>query len=143
MPYWRLLYHVIWGTKNRAPLLTQEIEKNLFGYLRGKAYAINCNIIAINGVEDHIHLAITIPPAIAVARAVGRLKGASAYHLNQNFPLAPYFAWQSSYGVLPLSEKDLVYVVGYIDRQKQHHAANLLEDQFENIHLIDPRPTGP
>ena len=140
MPYWRLIYHIIWGTKNRERLITPEIERDLYGYLRGKAFAMNCSLHAINGVADHIHLAISIPPALAVARAVGRLKGASAHYLNQKYPMGVYFAWQRFYSVLSISEKDLAFVVGYINRQKQRHAANLLEQQFEALQPMRPGP---
>ena len=36
MAFWRLFYHIVWATKGREPLITQELEAELYGYLRGK-----------------------------------------------------------------------------------------------------------
>ncbi|HEX5944159.1 MAG TPA: transposase [Anaerolineales bacterium] len=67
MPYWRLFYHVIWSTKNRLPLIDPAWEKDLHGYIRGKATALECIPYAIGGMPDHLHVAISIPPKLAVA----------------------------------------------------------------------------
>ncbi len=37
MPFWRLYYHVVWGTYQREPLLVGEIERQVYGALLGKA----------------------------------------------------------------------------------------------------------
>lgn len=134
MPYWRLFYHAVWGTKNRLALIDPIWEKDLHGYIWGKATALECIPHAIGGMSDHIHVAISIPPKLSVATLIGKLKGASSHHINENYA-GGSFLWQAEYGVLTFSEKALSSVVGYINNQKKHHADNTINIAMENIAL--------
>ena len=75
MPYWQLFYHLVWSTKNRQPFLTPSVEPIIFGFLRSKAIALGGVVFAINGMFDHVHMLVSIPPRIAVADFVGQVKG--------------------------------------------------------------------
>ena len=134
MPYWRLFYHVVWGTKHRLALIDPAWEANLYGYIRGKATALECIPHAIGGMPDHMHVAISIPPKLCVATLVGQLKGASSHHINEKYTHGS-FIWQAEYGVLSFSEKALPSIAGYINTQKKHHAENTLNVVLENITL--------
>jgi putative transposase len=134
MPYWRLFYHVVWGTKNRLELIDPAWEKDLYGYLWGKATALECIPHAIGGMPQHIHVAISIPPKFSVAIAIGRLKGASSHYVNEKYADGS-FLWQAEYGVLSFSEKSLPFIVDYINKQKKHHADHSLNMDMENIAL--------
>ena len=104
MPYWELYYHIVWGTKNRLELIDPAWEQDLYGYIRGKATALECFPHAIGGIADHIHIAISIPPKLAVATLIGQLKGASSHHVNKTYTNGS-FLWQTEYGVFSFSEK--------------------------------------
>ena len=122
MAFWRTYYHLIWATKERQPLITQEKETELYGYIIGKANALECIIHAINGTENHIHIVASIPPKLSIAEFVKKIKGSSAYHLNHcKFSSDIPFAWQKSYGVLTLGSKQLDDAKGYVNNQKEHH----------------------
>ena len=45
MPYCQLYYHLVWTTRNRAPLLTPTAEPAILDYLRWRA--INCRIFML------------------------------------------------------------------------------------------------
>ncbi len=133
MPYCSLYYHIVWSTKNRLPLIEAAWEEDLYGYMRGKAIALGCKVHAINGMADHTHVVISIPPKLAVATLVGHLKGASSHHVNGNFVVLHSFAWQSEYGAFTFSEKSLPQVVNYVVHQKKHHTDKSLDHTFENF----------
>jgi putative transposase len=124
MPYWRLFYHVVWSTKDRQPLIDPAWEKDLYGYLWGKATALECIPHAINGMPDHMHVVLSIPPRLAIAEIVGQLKGASSHHNNAQY-LDGAFAWQAEYSIFSISESVLEKTVAYINMQKisQFHCA--------------------
>jgi REP-associated tyrosine transposase len=132
MPYWRLFYHVVWGTKNRLPLIESVWEADLHGYIWGKATALECIPHAINGMPDHIHVALSIPPKLSVATLIGQLKGASSHRINQKYA-GNTFAWQAEYGVVSFSESSLARVVDYVKKQKKHHAEHKLNMAMENF----------
>ena len=136
MPYWRLFYHVVWGTKNRLPLIEFAWEADIHGYIWGKATALECIPHAINGMYDHIHVALSIPPKLSVATLIGRLKGASSHYVNEKYTTGA-FMWQSEYGVTSFSERSLPRVVDYVKNQKKHHANNSLDIAMENFGVAE------
>ncbi len=141
MAYWRLYYHFVWTTKNRVPLITPEVEEVLFGYLIGKAYDMKSIVHAVGGIEDHVHLAASVPPSVALSDFAARLKGSSSHRLNEMLNGA--FAWQGGYGVVSFGEKQLQWVVKYVNGQKQHHAEHTAVGKLEAITVNSdgPAPT--
>ena len=79
MPYYELYYHLVWATKEREPLITPALLPELLEYLRGKGIQLGGIVHAVGGIEEHVHVAASIPPRIAVATYVGQLKGASSH----------------------------------------------------------------
>ena len=143
MPYWRLFYHITWGTKHRLPLIENSWEDDLYGYLWGKTDALGCIPHAIIGVVDHVHIVISIPPKFAVAEVIGKLKGASSHHVNQTILGEKNFYWQAEYGVMTFSERHLSTVVAYVQNQKKHHAEEWLWTILESRSIGAPSDKSP
>lgn len=142
MPFWRTYNHLVWATKNRDPIIDTNIEDRLFPYLIKKAGETAVNVYAINGWTDHIHLIVSIPPKWSVADVVKRLKGASAYYLNQAFERNERFTWQRGYGVLTLGERQRSTAGKYVNRQKEHHRQNTTNSWLERVYEFDDGPTA-
>jgi REP element-mobilizing transposase RayT len=100
----------------------------------GKATALECIPYAINGMSDHIHVVISIPPKLSVATVIGQLKGSSSHRVNEVFVTNKSFAWQSEYSVFSISKQACPAIVQYVKNQKQHHAENSFKIQLENLH---------
>ncbi len=134
MAFWRCYYHIVWATKRRQPLITPDIERVIIQTAMEKSQSMGCHILAMNGVADHMHTAVCIPPHVAVAEWVRSVKGLSAHTVNDLFPdLEVRFQWQRSYGALTFGAKLLPVVTHYIMRQKEHHQHNTLESYLERI----------
>ena len=132
MTFWRCYYHFIWATKLREPVMDARIEQIVFQAIRAKSSEMGCSVLAVNGTVDHVHVALNIPPRVAVADWAKQAKGLSAYEVNAMFPnRESRFRWQDSYGVLTFGVKQLDFVVGYISRQKEHHRDNALYAYLE------------
>ena len=121
MPYCQLLYHLVWTTKGRAPLLTPEVEPVVYSLLRTKAGQLEAQVFALDGIEDHIHMVVSIPAKLAVARFIGQVKAVSSTLFNKAHAELPAFAWQEEYGAFTLDLKRLSNHVNYVLRQKEHH----------------------
>lgn len=126
MPYWQLFYHIVWATKNREPLLTPDIEPSIHGFLRSKATGIGATVFALNGMADHVHMVVTIPPTIAVSKFIGQVKGVASTRLNKLRPTSLHFSWQAEYGICSFDRKRLPYYMAYVVAQKEHHAQKTL-----------------
>ncbi|MFQ5614488.1 MAG: IS200/IS605 family transposase [Anaerolineae bacterium] len=133
MSFWRLHYHLIWATYQREPFLVDNIERQVYGTILNKAKELNCIVHAIGGIEDHIHLAVSIPPKLAVAEVIRHLKGASAYYVNHQSQTAAAFKWQGGYGALSFGDRSLETIVAYIRNQKEHHRQRTTIAIYERV----------
>lgn len=136
--YHKLYYHAIWRTYRSEPSITPDIEKVLFPFLKNKAKRFKCYIFEVNGTKDHVHVAMSIPPTVAVSDILGKLKGSSSYFLNKELQITDDFSWQDGFGVLSFAEKDLPRIVEYIWNQKLHHRGDTLNKQMERVEGEDP-----
>ena len=126
----RLFYHFVWATKDREPLINEKIEKTLFYCISEKVGGLNSICHQIGMTEDHIHLAVTVPPVISLASFVKNIKGNSTFLVN-NSVSDQHFSWQGGYGVVSFNEKLLPIIKKYIKNQKQHHKNDTLIEILE------------
>jgi putative transposase len=132
MPFWKCFYHAIWSTYGREPVITSAIEKVIFEAIQAKTRAMDGVIFAINGVEDHIHIELTLAPHVAGAEWIRNVKGLSAHNVNDAFPnLENRFRWQKGYGLLTFGTNALPDVVRYVEQQKSHHANKTTNNYLE------------
>lgn len=141
MSFWRTYYHIVWGTKNREPLITPEIEPELFKYIVHKAHEIEIKVHALNGWTDHVHVVASVPPKLAVADGVRRLKGASSSFMRTSHFRHPSFEWARGYGVFTLGESQREFAEAYVNNQKEHHAKQTTNRWLEYTQAADEGPT--
>ena len=140
MPYWRLFYHLIWATRDRLPLIDAGMWPELEQLLVFTARKNQMIVHGVGGVANHVHMAVSIPPAMSVANAVGRLKGSSSRMMSHNPDDS--FGWQSEYGVVSFAERHLQQVVAFIHDQPRHHAQNTLWPALEQLDGSSASTTG-
>lgn len=140
MAYWQLYYHLVWATKHREPLITAELEPMLWQYLRGKGLALGGVVHAVGGIEDHVHVAVSVPPRLAVATYVGQLKGASSHWVTHLSGYPHPFDWQEGYGAFSFSRRSLPQVVDYVHRQHEHHHGGVVIGALERMESEDVGP---
>lgn len=138
MAHWRLFYHFVWVTKSREPLLTAELQYRVFPYLMSKGRELGALMLALNGLEDHVHVVAAVPPRMAPAEFVKRLKGASSRFISRELGLP--FSWQEGYGVYSISETDVQRVIEYVRAQKEHHRSRTCVAGWEGMSGGDDGP---
>jgi len=131
MPYWQLFYHAVWATRFRERVLGPEVEPFVHDLIREKATEMGAVVHSLNGMEDHVHLVVSLPPKIAPALFVGQVKGASSTRLNQSKRLDRQFFWQDEYSIFSLDAKRLPHHVAYVENQKLHHARSTVIPALE------------
>lgn len=142
MTFWRLHYHLVWGTYQHLPLLSPEIERALYACIHDKAEELQIVVHAVGDVEDHVHLAVSIPPKLSVADCVRHLKGSSSHHINQLPSGKGGFGWQDGYGALTFGDRAMEDVVHYVLHQKEHHAKKTIRPLFERMDEQEEGPRG-
>jgi putative transposase len=140
MSYWRLFYHIVWGTKNREPLITPENEPLIIRSIRATSSANSAYIHGFGAMSDHFHLVVSIPPRIAISGFVHDIKGASS-HLVRSTESPKSFLWQGEFGAVTFDETLLPKIVAYAENQKRHHANGTTRPKLEIMTNSQPNPT--
>jgi len=133
MPYWKLHYHLVWATKNREPVIDDTAEQIIRRSIASTSRSLKMTLHAVGMVADHVHVAVSIPPSVAVSEAVGRLKGASPHALHNSPEPLSDFGSQAEYGALSISGRGLDELIEYVVNQPARHAANGLHAALERI----------
>ncbi len=121
----RILLHAIFSTKGRTNRLYRNMRDDLFGYMYGVARNLGVQVIKAGGVDDHVHLLLNVKPVHAPSSIVRDLKSNSSKWIHETYSQLHDFAWQSGFGIFSVSESAVPEVVAYIERQEEHHRANL------------------
>ncbi len=79
-------YHIVWITKYRKKVLTDDIAQRLRDIIRQICSAEKVDILKGAIGQDHVHILLEIPPYIAVSRIIQHLKGESSRKLQMEFP---------------------------------------------------------
>lgn len=90
--YVSALFHCVFSTKERQRFITGDIEDRLWRYMGGIARENRMKALQIGGVEDHIHLLLSIPATLAVSKAMQLIKGGSSKWIHDTFPQHRDFA---------------------------------------------------
>jgi putative transposase len=132
--------HVVFSTKERRKLISQQMQPKLWSYLGGIGRNHGFLVLANGGIEDHVHLLIQLPPVLALAEAVSLLKSNSSRWMGEH---GIQFAWQEGYGAFAVSASNLGVVERYIQNQHIHHRKTTFEQEFLALlrkHRIDFDP---
>ena len=132
MPFTQLYYHIVTATHRRRPFITPAVETVLYDAVREKTRAVDGRPVRLGGIEDHMHLVAVVPPTLPVARFVQAIKTYSCYRVRQAFGREA-FRWQRGYGAFTASPHHLDGLLAYVDRQKEHHAADRVWTRYERI----------
>lgn len=124
------LVHYIFSTKERFPLIDAELESRLWPYMGGIARENRMKAMAIGGTADHIHMLVSLPATMSLAKGVQLIKGGSSKWVHDEFSKYRKFEWQDGYGAFSVSASKMRTVINYIDRQKEHHRKKTFEEEF-------------
>jgi REP element-mobilizing transposase RayT len=131
--YASLIVHVIFSTKNSENFIHRDIEARVWAYLGGMARENDFVALCIGGVENHVHMLLSLPPDLAVSKAVQLIKGGSSAWIKKTFPAVPglaYFAWQDGYAAFSVSKSQVEEVRQYIEGQREHHRVRTFEEEY-------------
>src|SRR5579872_581254 len=118
--YDSLLFHCVFSTKHRKPIIPEEIQPKLWAYIGGIARTNKFRALAVGGMADHAHVLLALPATLTVAKAVQWIKGGSSKWMNDHAQRRT-FAWQDSYGAFSIGISQLEDTVRYIHTQEEHH----------------------
>jgi REP element-mobilizing transposase RayT len=126
--YTRLLYHVVFSTKNREPWIDPAWRSELHAFIGGVVRNRKGDLIVAGGIPDHIHLLLRLAADRSISDVVRDIKSNSSAWLHDRKVMP--FAWQDGYGAFTLSPSAIPGVTAYIHNQVEHHAHQTFRDEF-------------
>ena len=130
MSYVSSYFHCVFSTKERRPLITPPLSQRLWPFLGGIARQNKMKAIAIGGAQDHVHILLSLPPALPIAKAMQLIKGGSSKWIHETFPDQGLFVWQEKYGAFSASFSQLDAITQYIKDQAEHHRKMSFQEEF-------------
>ncbi len=124
------LVHCVWSTKNRVSLMDADLRERLWPYFGGIARENKMKALAVGGAADHVHILISLPGAVSVAKAIQLLKGNSSKWIHETFPRLAAFSWQQGYGAFSIGVSGVDATVAYIRKQPEHHRQRTFREEF-------------
>src|SRR5205809_434967 len=124
----KVLIHVVFGTKRRAPLLPQTPYAELHAYAHGILKKQKCHLIEMNNVADHVHLLFDLHRTEALSDVVMHLKKGTSRWIKEQSPEFQNFDWEDGYGAFSIGRSQREGLVSYIRKQQQRHARISYED---------------
>jgi len=119
--------HLVFSTKGRLQLISNDIQPRLWGYIAAICKKNAMTVFAVGGIADHIHILFRLPPALSLVRAVTLIKSNSSKWMRQT---KRTFAWQNGYGAFSVSSSNVSTVIRYINQQEAHHKKKTFDEEF-------------
>ena len=121
MSYTTSYYHIVFRTYCSEPTIPVDHERELYAYIYGIAKNLRCQTYRIGGMPDHVHIFVSLPPALPLSEFVQRVKTDSSKWMKNNSNYPHFRGWGREYAGFSYSLQDKDKIVGYIMRQKEHH----------------------
>ncbi|MGH9520958.1 MAG: IS200/IS605 family transposase [Terriglobales bacterium] len=120
--------HCVFSTKNRVHGIPPAVQPDLWAYIGGIARANAAKAMAVGGTDNHVHVLLSVPSIMSVARAVQLIKGGSSKWLHDEHKLT--CEWQEGYGAFTVGMSQVPRTIKYISSQPEHHHTLSFEDEF-------------
>ena len=126
----KVYVHIVFHTKYNQDLIKPDVESELYAYMGGILKENKCVPIAINGIENHVHVLCIQSKNIALADLLEELKRNSSRWIKTKGIGYVNFAWQGGYGCFSVSQSKVEVVKRYIENQKQHHKTESVKEEY-------------
>jgi len=131
--YTQIYIHVVFAVQERASLINPEWKEELFKYIAGIFKNQGIKLIAIGGMEDHIHILFALDPKIALSDLIRNVKANSSKFINERGFVRGKFYWQEGFGAFSYSRSQIHKVAKYVLNQENHHANKSFKDEFVGL----------
>ena len=131
--YSKLSFHLIWSTKNREALITDDIKNRLYGYIKTVINDKKQHVYVINGMPDHIHLLIGLSPTICVSDFIKDVKTSATKWMHSSPINLKTFSWQEGFSAYTVGYSTIQSVIQYIKNQENHHQTVTFEEEYTHF----------
>jgi len=128
--YRKIYLQLVFAVKNRQSLLEKSWRDDVFKYISGIINNRNHFSLAVNGVDDHIHIFFHYSGKELVEDLVREIKKASSSYIKLNKLCPVKFEWQAGYGVFSYSYRQKDMIMKYVLNQEKHHEKKSFKQEY-------------
>ncbi len=128
--YSQIHIQAVFAVAGRRSLIHPDWKEELFKYIAGIFRNQKQKLLAIGGVQDHIHLLFGLRPNIAISDLLRDVKANSSAFVNESRLIRSRFSWQEGYGAFSYSKSQVDVVAKYVLNQEKHHARRTFKDEY-------------
>ncbi len=129
----KIYMHIVFAVKFRQALIQPEWEDELFKFITGVISKRGQKLYIVNGWFDHIHLLLSLEGDFYLPYLVRDIKRSSTEFIRRRGFTRKNFRWQEGYGAFSHDDRCLNNVIGYIERQKEHHMKKDFRKEYEQL----------
>ena len=129
----KLYVHLIFSTKNRAPLLDEAIRAKVFAYLATVVRSYGGSYVVVGGMTDHVHLLFDVGKKHSPLQFVEQVKRESSKFIKTLGPEYSEFYWQRGYGMFSVSPTHLTAAERYVKNQEEHHRMKTFQEEYREF----------
>lgn len=131
--YTQIYIQVVFATSGRLSLIRGEYKEEIYRYITGIVRNDGHQLLAINGMPDHIHILLGVRPDMSLSDLVRDIKANSSRFINQRKLAGGKFGWQDGFGAFSYGRSQLNSVISYIRNQEKHHARRSFKDEYLSL----------
>ncbi len=131
--YTQIHIHAVFAVQNRECIIKKEWKDELYKYISGIVKNNNHKLLAINGMQDHIHILVGMRPAQSLSDLMQDIKGGSSKWINDKRFVRGKFSWQEGYGAFAYNKSTLPVVISYIEKQEEHHGKKSFREEYKEL----------
>jgi REP element-mobilizing transposase RayT len=131
--YTQIHIQFVFAVKNRTAVIAKLWKDELYKYMTGIIQNKGHKLLAINGVEDHIHILVGLKPTESISDLMRELKSNSSKWVNEKGYTKGKFEWQEGYGAFSYSKSQVTNVIDYIENQEIHHHKQSFHEEYLNF----------
>lgn len=130
----QIYLHIVFSTKNRHPFLVDAaIRDEMHKYLGGISNGLDCPVLRVGGVADHVHILCRFGRTLSIADFIKEMKRESSIWVKTKGAAYEDFHWQGGYGVFSISPMHVEPVRIYITNREEHHRTVTFQDEFRRL----------
>ncbi len=128
--YFQNYLHIIFAVKNRQSLIPEHNRVRIEKYICNIANKDKCKPLSIYCNPNHVHLLLSLHPAIAISDIVRNIKSFSSRFINENKLTSGHFSWKTGFGSFSYGHSQINTVINYINNQPEHHKKKSFREEY-------------
>lgn len=108
--------HITFSTKDRLPLIDNEIKPRLIEYLGGVCKELDCTPLQVGGTNNHVHILCMLSKKITQKKLLEEVKKSSSKWIKTVAPKYRKFYWQKGYGIFSVNPSEVNIAIEYKEK---------------------------